>query len=44
VRRDSGQKYDEYLKELALAEGMESPTREQLARFDRKWKKKGSND
>ena len=44
VRRDSGQKYDEYLKELATAEGMESPTREQLARFDRKRKKKGSND
>jgi transposase len=44
VRRDSGQKYDEYLKELATAEGIENPTREQLARFDRKRKKKGSND
>jgi len=44
VRRDSGQKYDEYLKELATAEGIESPTREQLARFDRKRKKKGSNE
>jgi transposase len=44
VRRDSGQKYDEYLKDLALAEGIENPTREQLARFDRKRKKKGSND
>jgi transposase len=44
VRRDSGQKYEEYLKELATAEGIENPTREQLARFDRKRKKKGSND
>src|SRR3954449_9800606 len=44
VRRDSGQKYDEYLKDLALAEGIEKPTREELARFDRKRKKKGSND
>jgi transposase len=44
VRRDSGQKYDEYLKQLARAAGIEDPTREQLARFDRKRKKKGSND
>jgi transposase len=43
VRRDNGQGYDEYLKELAHAAGMENPTREQLARFDRKRKKKGSN-
>jgi transposase len=43
VRRDSGQEYNEYLKELARAAGIESPTREQLARFDRKRKKKGSN-
>jgi len=44
VRRDSGQSYDEYLKELAQAAGLEHPTREQLARFDRKRKKKGSNE
>jgi transposase len=44
VRRDSGQKYEEYLKQLVQAEGIENPTREQLARFDRKRKKKGSND
>lgn len=44
VRRDTGQKYDEYLQELAKAAGIENPTREQLARFDRKRKKKGSND
>lgn len=43
VRRDNGQRYDEYLKELAQAAGLENPTREQLARFDRKRKKKGSN-
>ena len=43
VRRDNGQGYEEYLKGLAEAAGMENPTREQLARFDRKRKKKGSN-
>src|SRR5271166_1240502 len=43
VRRDNGQKYDDYLKDLAKAEGIENPTREQLARLDRKRKKKGSN-
>ena len=43
VRRDNGQSYDDYLKELAKAAGMENPTREQLARLDRKRKKKGSN-
>jgi transposase len=43
VRRDNGQRYDDYLKELAKAAGIENPTREQLARMDRKRKKKGSN-
>ena len=43
VRRDSGQGYEEYLKGLAAAAGLEQPTREQLARFDRKRKKKLSN-
>jgi transposase len=43
VRREDGQTYDEYLKGLAQAAGMENPTREQLARLDRKRKKKGSN-
>jgi transposase len=43
VRRDNGQKYDEYLKDLAKEAGIENPTREQLARLDRKRKKKGSN-
>ena len=43
VRRDNGQSYNEYLKELARAAGIENATREQLARLDRKRKKKGSN-
>jgi transposase len=43
VRRDNGQKYDDYLKDLAKAAGMENATREQRARLDRKRKKKGSN-
>ena len=43
VRRDTGQRYEEYLKDLARAAGIEEPTREQLARLDRKRKKKGSN-
>ena len=43
VRRDNGQKYDDYLKDLAKSAGIENPTREQLARLDRKRKKKGSN-
>jgi transposase len=44
VRRDNGQSYNEYLKGLAQAAGIENPTREELARLDRKRKKKGSND
>jgi transposase len=43
VRLDNGQSYEEYLKGLAKAAGVENPTREQLARLDRKRKKKGSN-
>jgi len=43
VRRDNGQSYNDYLKDLAKAAGMENPSREQLARLDRKRKKKGSN-
>jgi transposase len=42
-RRDDGRRYEEYLRDLAKAEGMENPTREQLARMDRKRKKKASN-
>lgn len=44
VRRDNGEAYDEFLKGLAKQSGIETPTREQLAKLDRKRKKKGSND
>lgn len=44
VRRDTGLSYDDYLRQLAQAEGIESPTKEQLVRLDRKRKKKTSND
>jgi transposase len=44
VRRDNGQGYDEFLKDLAKESGIETPTREQLAKLDRKRKKKGNND
>src|SRR5712672_3969683 len=44
VRRDTGEKYEEFLARLARESGIETPTREQLARIDRKRPKKGSND
>src|SRR2546429_2449205 len=44
VRRDTGETYDEFLTRLAQASGIETPTREDLARIDRKRKNKGSND
>jgi transposase len=44
VRRDSGATYQEFLTQLAQASGIETPTREDLARLDRKRPKKGSND
>jgi len=43
VRRDNGQKYEEFLTELAKQSGVATPTREDLARVDRKREKKGSN-
>ena len=43
VRRDTGENYDEFLRGLAKASGIETPTREDLARLDRKREKKGSN-
>jgi transposase len=43
VRRDNGESYEEFLKGLARQSGMATPTREDLARVDRKRKKKGSN-
>ena len=43
VRRDSGEGYDEFLKGLAQASGIETPTRQELVKLDRKRQKKGSN-
>ena len=44
VRRDTGEDYETFLRGLAEAAGMSTPTRAELARFDRKRPKKGSND
>jgi transposase len=44
VKRDTGEAYDEFLKRLAKESGIETPTREDLAKLDRKRPKKGSND
>jgi transposase len=44
VRRDTGATYQEFLTQLAQASGIDTPTREDLARIDRKRPKKGSND
>ena len=44
VRRDTGEGYEEFLKALAKESGIETPTREELARLDRKRKNKGSNE
>jgi transposase len=43
VRRDTGEEYQEFLQRLAKESGIETPTREQLARLDRKRKKRTSN-
>jgi transposase len=43
VRRDSGETYQEFLMRLAQASGIETPTRADLARLDRKDPKKGRN-
>ena len=43
VRRDSGEGYDEFLTGLAKASGIETPTREDLAKLDRTRKNKASN-
>ena len=44
VRRDTGERYDAFLTRLAEVSGIATPTRAELARFDRTRKKKGSND
>src|SRR5450756_1760234 len=43
MRRDTGESYEEFLRGLAKASGIETPTREDLARLDRKRKKRTSN-
>jgi transposase len=43
VRRDTEESYEEFLRGLAKASGIETPTREDLARLDRKRKKRTSN-
>ena len=43
VRRDTGESYNEFLTKLAQASGIETPTRAELAKLDRKRKHKGSN-
>jgi transposase len=43
VRRDTGESYEDFLKGLAKESGIETPTREDLARLDRLRKKKASN-
>ena len=43
VGRDSEQGYEEFLRGLAQASGIETPSRQELVKMDRKRKKKGSN-
>src|SRR5713101_4002791 len=43
VRRDTGETYQEFLTRLAAESGIKTPTREALARLDRRRKKRTSN-
>jgi transposase len=43
IRKDTGESYVEFLTGLAKASGIQTPTREALAKLDRKRKKKASN-
>ena len=43
VRREDGTEYEEFLEQLAVASGIETPTRDDLAKLDRKRPGKGSN-
>ena len=43
VRRDTGEAYQEFLKGLAKASGIRTPSRQALVRLDRRRKKKGAN-
>jgi transposase len=44
VRRDTGDDWKTYVRKLAAAEGIEDPNDEELRRFDKKRKKKTSNE
>jgi transposase len=44
VRRDTGEGYQEFLTRLATESGIETPTRDDLAKLDRKRKNKAGND
>lgn len=44
VRREDGMTYNEFLEAIAKQSGIDTPTRADLARVDRKRPKKGSND
>ena len=44
VRRDSGESYEDYIAGLAEASGIETPTRAELARFDRKRTKRSTSN
>jgi transposase len=44
VRRDTGESYNDFLRKLAQASGISTPTREDLAKIDKARKNKGSND
>jgi transposase len=43
VRRDTGESYQDFLTRLAVESGIKTPTREALARLDRRRKKRTSN-
>lgn len=44
VRNDTGESYDDFLARLAQASGIETPTRADLKRFDRKRKQKKTSN
>ncbi len=44
VRRDTGEGYQQFLTRLAKESGIETPTRDDLAKLDKKRKNKASND
>jgi transposase len=44
VRKDTQQNYQDFLTDLAKASGIETPTREDLVKIDKKRKNKASND